>query len=52
MASDTERRNLPPLELHVPEPKFRPGDDADFSDIVIPAVGETRRPDIADDHRD
>ncbi|MEM8694823.1 MAG: 3-methyl-2-oxobutanoate dehydrogenase (2-methylpropanoyl-transferring) subunit alpha [Pseudomonadota bacterium] len=50
MASDTERRNLPPLELYVPEPKFRPGDDADFSDIAVPPAGETRRPDTAVDH--
>ncbi|MEO1169784.1 MAG: 3-methyl-2-oxobutanoate dehydrogenase (2-methylpropanoyl-transferring) subunit alpha [Pseudomonadota bacterium] len=52
MASDTDRRNLPPLELYVPEPKFRPGDDADFSDIVVPPAGETRRPDMAADHGD
>lgn len=52
MASDTERRNLPPLQLYVPEPKFRPGDDADFSGIAIPPAGETRRPDTADDHRE
>src|SRR3546814_1909743 len=31
MAEDRDRRNLPPLNLHVPEPKFRPGDDVDFS---------------------
>jgi 2-oxoisovalerate dehydrogenase E1 component alpha subunit len=30
--------NLAPLKLHIPEPKFRPGDDADFSNIEIPAV--------------
>ncbi|WP_299323144.1 3-methyl-2-oxobutanoate dehydrogenase (2-methylpropanoyl-transferring) subunit alpha [Parasphingopyxis sp.] len=52
MASDTDRRNLPPLELYVPEPKFRPGDEADFSDIVVPPAGETRRPDMADHHED
>ncbi len=39
--------NLPPLELHVPEPRFRPGDTPDFSDVHVPAVGETGRPDIA-----
>ncbi|MGK2909748.1 MAG: 3-methyl-2-oxobutanoate dehydrogenase (2-methylpropanoyl-transferring) subunit alpha [Sphingobium sp.] len=38
-------RNLPPLTLHVPEPRFRPGDAADFSDIDIQAAGVTRRPD-------
>lgn len=50
MASDTPRRNLPPLELYVPEPRFRPGDEADFSDIVLPPAGETRRPDVAAAH--
>ena len=28
--------NRPPLTLHVPEPRFRPGDEADFSNIVVP----------------
>src|SRR5436853_6987295 len=40
-----EGRNLPPLALHVPEPRFRPGDVADFSDIEIPAAGTAPRPD-------
>lgn len=52
MGSDKPRRNLPPLELYVPEPKYRPGDEVDFSDIAVPAAGETRRPDIADAHDD
>ena len=38
-------RNLPPLRLHVPEPKFRPGDTADFSDFDIPLAGVQARPD-------
>lgn len=38
------RSNLPPLSLHVPEPRFRPGDEADFSDIVIPPAGSVARP--------
>lgn len=38
------RSNLPPLSLHVPEPRFRPGDEADFSDIVIPPAGAVARP--------
>ena len=38
-------RNLPPLRLHVPEPKFRPGDTADFSDFDIPLAGAQARPD-------
>jgi len=37
-------RNLPPLSLHVPQPDFRPGDHADFSQLSIPAAGETPRP--------
>lgn len=41
------RANRPVLELHVPEPKFRPGDTADFSDLVIPKAGEQPRPDSA-----
>ena len=52
MVSDTERRNLPPLDLYVPEPKYRPGDEVDFSDIRILPAGETRRPDIAVGHHE
>lgn len=37
--------NLPPLALHVPEPKYRPGDTVDYSDLVIPAAGAQPRPD-------
>lgn len=39
--------NLPPLKLHIPEPRQRPGDAPDFSDIVIPAAGSLARPDSA-----
>ncbi len=39
------KTNLPPLRLHIPEPKFRPGDDADFSDIEVPAIDHIARPD-------
>lgn len=46
------RPNLPPLALHVPEPRYRPGDTADFSDIIVPPAGETRRPDSAADTAD
>ncbi|MET0309360.1 MAG: 3-methyl-2-oxobutanoate dehydrogenase (2-methylpropanoyl-transferring) subunit alpha [Sphingomonas sp.] len=42
-----QRANLPPLSLHVPEPRFRPGDEADFSDIAVPPAGAARRPDTA-----
>jgi len=37
--------NLPPLSLHVPEPKFRPGDPVDYSDLSIPPAGAQPRPD-------
>lgn len=37
--------NLPPLSLHVPEPKFRPGDTVDYSHIPIPPAGAQPRPD-------
>ncbi|MES2989207.1 MAG: 3-methyl-2-oxobutanoate dehydrogenase (2-methylpropanoyl-transferring) subunit alpha [Pseudomonadota bacterium] len=40
--------NLPRLSLHVPEPKFRPGDEVDFSDVDVPPAGSARRPDTAD----
>lgn len=39
------RGNLPPLALHVPEPKFRPGDEVDYSHLVIPPAGAQPRPD-------
>ncbi|MEQ1549231.1 MAG: thiamine pyrophosphate-dependent enzyme [Chakrabartia sp.] len=55
MDRDSHKPNLPPLSLHVPEPKYRPGDTADFSDIIVPKAGETTRPDTvvaAGDMRD
>ena len=36
--------NRPVLELHVPEPRYRPGDAPDFSNIAVPAAGEAPRP--------
>ncbi len=48
MTTET-RPNLPPLALHVPEPRYRPGDTADFSDVAVLAAGETPRPDSAVD---
>jgi 2-oxoisovalerate dehydrogenase E1 component alpha subunit len=41
------RRNAPKLELHVPEPPFRPGDTPDFSSLKIPAAGAAPRPDTS-----
>ncbi len=40
-----KRENLEPLRLHVPEPKYRPGDEVDFSDIAVPAVDSFSKPD-------
>jgi len=39
-----DRPNLPPLRLHVPEPKYRPGDAVDYGDLDIPAAGVAPRP--------
>jgi len=39
--------NRPKLELHVPEPPFRPGDTPDFSSLKIPAAGKAPRPDAS-----
>lgn len=38
-----------PLTLHIPEPKRRPGDAVDFSDIKVPAAGLVPRPHIDTD---
>jgi len=35
------------LSLHIPEPKVRPGDQPDFSDLKIPKAGSVQRSDIA-----
>ena len=43
VAGEHPRANLQPLRLHVPEPKFRPGDAVDFADVEIPAAGAARR---------
>jgi 2-oxoisovalerate dehydrogenase E1 component alpha subunit len=52
MASDHPRANLKPLSLHVPEPKFRPGDTVDFGEVDVPPAGSVRRPDTADKAHD
>ncbi|MBN8815797.1 MAG: 3-methyl-2-oxobutanoate dehydrogenase (2-methylpropanoyl-transferring) subunit alpha [Sphingomonas sp.] len=52
MASESPRANLKPLSLHVPEPKFRPGDTVDFAAVEVPAAGSVRRPDTTDAPRD
>jgi len=39
--------NRPALKFHVPEPKYRPGDAVDFSDLKISQPGAQPRPDEA-----
>jgi 2-oxoisovalerate dehydrogenase E1 component alpha subunit len=41
-----DRKNRVSLSLRIPEPKHRPGDQPDFSNINVPKAGEVRRPDI------
>ena len=48
MTDPGARANLPRLSLHVPEPRFRPGDEADFADVTVPPAGSARRPDTAE----
>ena len=38
-------RNSTRLSLHVPEPKSRPGDRPDFTDVQVPGAGLVQRPD-------
>jgi 2-oxoisovalerate dehydrogenase E1 component alpha subunit len=45
-SNDTPRKNRPPLSLHVPQPKCRPGDKPDFSYVKVPPAGAQPRPDI------
>ena len=42
------RPNLPRLELHIPEPPTRPGEDVDFTHVNRGKAGAVRRPDIAE----
>jgi 2-oxoisovalerate dehydrogenase E1 component alpha subunit len=52
VAGEHPRANLQPLRLHVPEPKFRPGDPVDFVGVDIPPAGAARRPDTAESAHD
>jgi 2-oxoisovalerate dehydrogenase E1 component alpha subunit len=45
-------KNSRPLSLRIPEPRFRPGEHADFSGLKIPEAGETPRPDVAAEPKD
>ena len=40
--------NRPPLSLHVPEPRFRPGDAVDYTHVEVPPAGTARRPEPGD----
>jgi 2-oxoisovalerate dehydrogenase E1 component alpha subunit len=51
VAGEHNRANLQPLSLHVPEPKFRPGDTVDFAAVDVPPAGAQRRPDTAEEAR-
>jgi 2-oxoisovalerate dehydrogenase E1 component subunit alpha len=42
-----DKPNKPKLSLYIPEPPRRPGQQPDFSGMVIPEAGSVRRPDIA-----
>ncbi len=44
--ADEAGRNLRPLTLHVPEPKFRPGDAVSFDDMDFPEAGSVPRPPV------
>jgi 2-oxoisovalerate dehydrogenase E1 component alpha subunit len=44
--ADEPGRNLRPLSLYVPEPKFRPGDHVSFDDMEFPAAGSVPRPEV------
>jgi 2-oxoisovalerate dehydrogenase E1 component alpha subunit len=44
-AGEDSMANLPPLSLHIPKPAARPGEPHRLASIVLPAPGETRRPD-------
>ena len=40
-------KNTQALSLHVPEPQTRPGDQPDFTRLLLPAAGDVERPDIS-----
>jgi len=46
MASDHHKH------INIPAPKFRPGDEPDFSNVVLPAAGELSRPHIFADAKE
>lgn len=47
MSTSISGGNRPKLSLHVPEPRYRPGDPVDHSNLKIPPAGAQPRPDEA-----
>jgi 2-oxoisovalerate dehydrogenase E1 component alpha subunit len=45
-------KNSRPLSLHIPEPRFRPGETPDFSNLAIAEAGATRRPPVDAEPKD
>lgn len=45
-------KNSRALSLRIPEPRFRPGETADFSNLTIPEAGVTPRPEIDAEPKD
>jgi len=45
-------RNRGKLSLRIPQPKYRPGDIPDFSNVVVPQAGSVERPPIDAKARD
>jgi 2-oxoisovalerate dehydrogenase E1 component alpha subunit len=43
---DSQQDRPQSLSLHIPEPKHRPGEAADFSDLRLPKAGSVERPPI------
>jgi 2-oxoisovalerate dehydrogenase E1 component alpha subunit len=46
MAKNGPQSRHAPLRLHIPEPKCRPGEPADFAGLVVPPAGKVARPPI------
>jgi len=45
-------KNSRALSLRIPEPRFRPGETADFSNLTIPEAGATLRPEVDTEPKD
>jgi 2-oxoisovalerate dehydrogenase E1 component alpha subunit len=49
VGKEPDMKNSQALSLHIPEPRSRPGQPADFSDVDVSHPGAVPRPDIAAD---